>query len=169
MKNDTPPAKIHGFDFLRAAAILILMFHHGDAYGFSLLGYPLEGLNPYLEGILLGIFFFISGYFSERSFQKQNRGSVSFFLSRLVCVYPPYLMGLALFIFVLGISFKKRDLFVYLLHRPLWAWLAGVFSFESGPGLIFFRLFPAIIAVFILSYYLQYGYDRLSAMFRRRE
>ncbi|MCK7466926.1 MAG: hypothetical protein MZU91_01435 [Desulfosudis oleivorans] len=33
--------------------------------------------------------------------------------------------------------------------------------------LIFFRLFPASIFVFILSYYLQYGYDRLLAAFRR--
>jgi peptidoglycan/LPS O-acetylase OafA/YrhL len=335
MKN-TAPAKIHEFDILRALAILILMFHHSDAYGMTLFGRPLELLNPYLEGILLGIFFFISGYFAERSFQKQNKGSVSFFLSRLIRVYLPYLLGVALFKFVLGISFKKRDLlvyltgthfifapnyakpivtlwyigaillfyfifgillaylrntkplvivsalvfaaayalhqwtgllderffkyfiiflagvlfarphffsnwlsgektwlklalaalatflfsltldlgstsplyilgvvffilawvmtlfalatrvkvpfilklagvisyasyFAYLIHRPLWGWLAGVFSVESGEDLILFRLFPASIAVFILSYYLQYGYDRLLALFRRRE
>ncbi len=334
--KDNVPEKIHEFDLLRALAILILMFHHSDAYGIIVAGRPLEFLNPYLEGILLGIFFFISGYFAERSFQKQNKGNVSFFLSRLIRVYPPYLLGVALFMFVLGISFKKRDLlvyltgthfifapnyakpvvtlwyigaillfyfifglllaylrntkplvivsalvfaaayalhqwtgllderffkyfiiflagiffarphffsnwlsgkktwlklalaalatflfsltldlgstsplyilgvvffilawiiltfalaasmkspfvlksavaisyasyFAYLFHRPLWAWLAGIFSIESGLNLILFRLFPASLAVFILSYYLQFGYDRLLGLFRRKE
>jgi peptidoglycan/LPS O-acetylase OafA/YrhL len=333
--KDNAPSKIHEFDILRALAILILMFHHSDAYGMTLFGRPLELLNPYLEGILLGIFFFISGYFAERSFQKQNKGSISFFASRLIRVYPPYLLGVALFKFVLGISFKKRDLlvyltgthfifapnyakpivtlwyigaillfyfifgvllaylrntkpllivsalvfaaayilhqwtgllderffkyfivflagilfarphffskwlsgeqtwlklalaalatflfsltldlgstsplyilavvffilawialtfalatkvkvpfllklagvisyasyFAYLIHRPLWGWLAGVFSVQSGEDLILFRLFPASLVVFILSYYLQYGYDRLLGLFRRR-
>jgi len=332
--KDTVPAKIHEFEFLRALAILILMFHHSDAYGIMVSGRPLEFLNPYLEGILLGIFIFISGYFAERSFQKQNKGSVSFFVSRLIRVYPPYLLGVALFMFVLGITLKKRDLliyltgthfifapnyakpvvtlwyigaillfyfifgillaylrntkplvivsalvfaaayalhqwtgllderffkyfivflagilfarphffsnwlsgertwlklalaalatslfsltldlgstsplyilgvvlfilawvaalfalaanvnspfvlklagvisyasyFAYLLHRPLWAWLAEIFSIESGLDLILFRLFPASLAIFILSYYLQFGYDRLLGLFRR--
>jgi len=336
MKNDIPSAKIQEFDFLRAVAILILMFHHSEAYGLSLFGYSLEVLNPYLEGILLGIFFFISGYFAERSFQKHTQGSVSFFFSRMLRIYPPYLLTVFLYKFVLGISFKQRDLliylagahfifapnyakpvitiwyigaiilfylifgillanlratkplvvvsalvfaaayilnaqtgllderffkyfivflagilfarpqyfqswlsaekawlkaafaalatftfsltlnfsstspsyilgvvffilswvillftlatkvkspfllklagvisyasyFVYLLHRPLWTWLAGIFSVETGRDLILFRMFPASIAAFILSYYLQYGYDRLLAMFRRRE
>jgi peptidoglycan/LPS O-acetylase OafA/YrhL len=334
MRNDTPAAKIQEFDILRALAILMLMFHHSEAYGLSLFGYPLEGLNPYFEGILLGIFFFISGYFAERSFQKQNKGSVSFFFSRMLRVYPPYLLGLILYIFMLGISFKKRDLliyltgthfifapnyakpvitiwyigaivlfylvfgillanlrttrplvivsalvftaayalhqwtgllderffkyfiaflagilfarplsfthwlsgehtllklaiailaafifslvlsfgstspfyilgvvfftlswiillfaiatkikvpfllkfagvisyasyFVYLLHRPLWAWLTDIFSVETFQNQVFFRMIPASILVFILSYYLQYGYDRLLAIFRR--
>jgi peptidoglycan/LPS O-acetylase OafA/YrhL len=334
MRNDTPAVKIQEFDILRALAILMLMFHHSEAYGLSLFGYPLEGLNPYFEGILLGIFFFISGYFAERSFQKQNKGGVSFFSSRMLRVYPPYLLGLVLYIFMLGISFKKRDLliyltgthfifapnyakpvitiwyigaivlfylvfgillanlrttkplvivsalvfaaayalhqwtgllderffkyfivflagilfarpqffshwlsgehtllklaiailatfifflvlnfgstspfyilgvvffilswiillfaiatkikvpfllkfagvisyasyFVYLLHRPLWAWLTDIFSVETFQNQVFFRMIPASILVFILSYYLQYGYDRLLAIFRR--
>jgi len=320
---------------MRALAILMLMFHHSEIYGFSFLGRPLEVLNPYFEAILLGIFFFISGYFAERSFQKNNKGSVSFFFSRLLRIYPPYLLALALYIFVLEISFKKLNLliyltgthfifapnyakpvitiwyigaiilfylifgillahlratkplviasvlvfaaayalhqwtgllderffkyfivflagilfarpsrypsnwlsdkqalpklalallatfifsltldlgstsplyifgvvffilawivllfalaakvkvplllkfagiisyasyFAYLLHRPLWKLLADIFSMESGQDLILFRLFPASILVFILSYYLQYGYDRLLAVFRR--
>lgn len=114
MKIDAPAVKILEFDILRALAILMLMFHHSGAYGLSLFGRPLEGLNPYFEGILLGIFFFISGYFAERSFQKKNEGSIRFFFSRMLRVYPPYLLALVLYIFVLGISFKKRDLLVYL-------------------------------------------------------
>ncbi len=335
MKDNAHPEKIHEFDILRALAILILMFHHSEAYGIRVSGHTLEFLNPYFEGILLGIFFFISGYFAERSFQKQNKGSVSFFTSRLIRVYPPYLLGLALFIFVLGISLKRRDLliyltgahfifapnyakpvitlwyigaillfyllfgillanlrktkplaiasglafaaayalhqwtgllderffkyfivflagilfarphffsnwlsgdkiplklalaalatflfsltldlgstsplyilavvffilawitltfalatkvkapfvlklagivsyasyFAYLIHRPLWAWLAGIFGVENSRDLILFRLFPASLAVFILSYYLQLGYDRLLRLFRRK-
>ncbi len=114
MKTDSPVAKIQEFDILRALAILMLMFHHSEAYGLSLSGIPLEGLTPYFEGILLGIFFFISGYFAESSFQKQNKGSIPFFFCRMLRIYPPYLLGLFLYMFVLGISFKKRDLMIYL-------------------------------------------------------
>ena len=114
MKNDAPAIKIKEFDILRALAIIMLMIHHSEAYGLKLFGFPLEGLNPYFEAILLGIFFFISGYFAGRSFQKENKGSISFFFSRMLRIFPPYLLAVVLYIFLLGITLKKFDLFVYL-------------------------------------------------------
>ena len=334
MKNDEHSKKIQEFDILRAFAIIMLMFHHSEAYGFSLFGIRLEGLTPYFEAILLGIFFFISGYFTGRSFQKQNKGGMSFFLSRMLRIIPPYLLAVFLYIYVLGITLKKFNLlvyltgthfifapnyakpvitlwyigaiilfylifgfmlanlqstkaliigstlvfaatyalhqwtgllderfykyfivflagillvrlpylsswlsgeqvlpkfffaalglfafsqvlafssmsplyilgtvffitswvvllfslaakiksqlvlklaelisyasfFVYLIHRPLWAWLVGVFSITNWQTQVLFKMIPASIVVFILSYYLQFGYDRLLAVVRR--
>ena len=336
MTNEVHTTKIQEFDLLRALAIIILMFHHSQAYGFTLSGFPLEGLTPYFEAILLGIFFFISGYFAERSFQKQNKGSVSFFFSRMLRIYPPYLLAVFLYVNILGITLKRNDLiiylsgthfvfapnyakpvitiwyigaiilfylvfgillsnlrttkplvivsalvfaaayalhqwtgllderffkyfivfltgilfarplyfshwlsgeqiliklvvavlativfslvlafssvspyyilgvvffiiswtvllfalatkvkaqgvvklaglvsyasyFAYLIHRPLWEWLVGVFSIDVWQNQVLFKLFPASIIVFILSYYLQYGYDRLLAVFRQNK
>lgn len=336
MKNDSHAVKIYEFDILRALAIVMLMFHHSEAYGLSVFGISLEGLNPYFEAILLGIFFFISGYFAARSFQKQNRGGGSFFFSRLLRIFPPYLLALFLYMSILGYSFKKYNLlvyltgthfifapnyakpvvtlwyvsaiilfylifglllakssstrglvigsalvfaaayalhqwtgliderfykyfivfltgilfvrldflpgwlsggqvwqkliitllcsfifsrvlnftsvsffyiagtvsfiiswvillfalaarikslnflkfaglisyasfFAYLLHRPLWSWLAGFFSVKTSSGLVFFKMIPASIVVFIVSYYLQSGYDRLLTALRRNK
>jgi len=336
MTNEAHATKIQEFDLLRALAIIMLMFHHSQAYGFTLFGFPLEGLTPYFEAILLGIFIFISGYFAQRSFQKENKGSVSFFFSRMLRIYPPYLLAVFLYVTILGITLKRNDLivylsgthfifapnyakpvitiwyigaiilfylvfgillsnlrttkplvivsalvfaaafalhlwtgllderffkyfivflagilfarldyfsnwlsgdavliktaiavlgtitfslvlafssvspfyilgvvffiiswivllfslatkiraqglvklaglisyasyFAYLIHRPLWEWLVGVFSIDVWRNQVFFKLFPASIIVFILSYFLQYGYDRLLAVFRQRK
>jgi peptidoglycan/LPS O-acetylase OafA/YrhL len=57
--------------------------------------------------------------------------------------------------------------FAYLIHRPLWAWLIGGFSIDVWRDQVFFKMLPASLAVFILSYYLQYIYDRLLAVFRQ--
>lgn len=113
MKNDVPAAKIQEFDLLRALAIIMLMFHHSEAYGLRLFGFPLAGLTPYFEAILLGIFFFISGYLTERSFQKRNNGGFSFFFSRMLRIYPPYLLAVFLYMFILEITLKKLNLIVY--------------------------------------------------------
>ncbi len=334
MKHDAPAIKIKEFDILRALAIIMLMVHHSEAYGLKAFGYSLEGLNPYFEAVLLGIFFFISGYFTGRSFQKENKGSVKFFFSRMVRIFPPYLLAVVLYIFLLGVTLKKFNLFVYLsgthfifapnyakivltlwyvgaiilfylifglllanahstrgliigaaivfaavyvlhqwtgliderffkyyivfligilcarldylstwlsggqvllkfvfallglfvfsqvlalssvsplyisgtvffiiswvvllfalatkvksptilklavlisyasffvylIHRPLWAWLLGIFPVNTAGGQVFFKIVPASIFIFILAYYLQFGYDRLLTMFRR--
>lgn len=334
MKNDAVAIKIQEFDILRALAITMLMVHHSEAYGLKVFSFSLEGLNPYFEAVLLGIFFFISGYFTGRHFQKENKGGVSFFFSRMVRIFPPYLLAVALYVFLLGVTLKKFNLFVYLtgthfifapnyakivltlwyvgaiilfylifglllanlhstrgfitgativfaavyalhqwtglidqrffkyyvvfligilcaridylsnwlfgkqillksvfaflglfffsqvlalssvspfyilgtvffiiswvillfalaskvkspiilrlvvlisyasffvylIHRPLWAWLLTVFSVNTANGQVFFKIVPASILIFILSYYLQSGYDRLLTMFRR--
>jgi len=331
MNNAAHATKIQEFDLLRALAIIMLMFHHSEAYGLNVLGFPLEGLTPYFEAILLGIFFFISGYLAERSFEKQNKGSLSFFFSRMLRIFPPYLLAVFLYIFILEITLKKYNLivyltgthfifapnyakpvitlwyigaivlfylifglllanlrstraliigstlvfavayalhqwtgllderfykyfivflagvlflrlpylsnwlsgeqvtkklilallgtfifslvldlssvapyyilgvvffiiswivlffalatkvkaqgvlklagfisyasyFAYLIHRPLWAWLVGVFSIDLWRDQVFFKMLPASLVVFVLSYYLQYGYDRLLAV-----
>lgn len=332
--SDSPSTKIFEFDILRALAITMLMFHHSEVYGYKVFDTTLEIISPYIEAILLGIFFFIAGYFVQRYFQKHHQGSVSFLFSRMLRIIPPYWLALSLYMLILGFSLRKRDLaiyllgahfvfapnfvkpiitiwyvgaivlfyvifgvllarisstkglllgsalifgiayalhqwvgliderfykyfivfligilfarpgslshwlsgeqvwmkfalalissfifslvigsnsmspfyilgvvffiitwvillfalasgiksqsilklagvvsyasfFVYLLHRPLWSWLAGIFSVETSRYLPFFKMIPASIVVFILSYYLQFGYDRLLAVFRQ--
>lgn len=332
--SDSPSTKIFEFDILRALAITMLMFHHSEVYGYKVFDTTLEIISPYIEAILLGIFFFIAGYFVQRYFQKHHQGSVSFLFSRMLRIIPPYWLALSLYMLILGFSLRKRDLaiyllgshfifapnfvkpiitiwyvgaivlfyvifgvllartsstkglllgsalifgiayalhqwvgliderfykyfivfligilfarlesfshwlsreqlwmkfalafissfifslvigsnsmspfyifgvvffiitwvvllfalasgiksqsvlklagvvsyasfFVYLLHRPLWIWLAGIFSVETSRYLPFFKMIPASIVVFILSYYLQFGYDRLLAVFRQ--
>ncbi len=113
--NISSPVKIFEFDFLRALAIIMLMFHHSDAYALSLFGFSLQNFAPYFEAILLGLFFFISGYFAAQSFQKNKQSGTSFFLSRVMRIFPPYLFALFLYMFLMEISFKKKDLIIYLL------------------------------------------------------
>jgi peptidoglycan/LPS O-acetylase OafA/YrhL len=150
MKNDAPAIKIQEFDILRALAIILLMVHHSEPYGLKLFGFSLEGLSPYFEAVLLGIFFFISGYLTGRSFQKENKGSVSFFFSRMVRIFPPYLFAVALYIFVLGITLKKFNLFVYLtgthfIFAPNYAKIVLTLWYV-GAIILFYLIFGLLLA-----------------------
>lgn len=150
MKNDAPAIKIQEFDILRALAIMMLMVHHSEAYGLKLFGFSLEGLNPYFEAVLLGIFFFISGYFTGRSFQKENKGSVTFFFSRMVRIFPPYLLAVVLYIFLLGVTLKKFNLFVYLtgthfIFAPNYAKIVLTLWYV-GAIILFYLIFSLLLA-----------------------
>jgi peptidoglycan/LPS O-acetylase OafA/YrhL len=150
MKNDAPAIKIQEFDILRALAIILLMVHHSEPYGLKLFGFSLEGLSPYFEAVLLGIFFYISGYLTGRSFQKENKGSVSFFFSRMVRIFPPYLFAVALYIFVLGITLKKFSLFVYLtgthfIFAPNYAKIVLTLWYV-GAIILFYLIFGLLLA-----------------------
>ncbi|MCC6298933.1 MAG: acyltransferase [Anaerolineales bacterium] len=109
----TASKRLPEFDVLRTVAILLLLVHHSGFYSLDL-GLNLQVLSPFFEAFLLGCFFFISGYFTETSLQKSGGDLRRFFLPRFVKVYPPYLIALALFLSVLGITLRERfDLFVY--------------------------------------------------------
>lgn len=109
----TASKRLPEFDVLRTIAILLLLVHHSGFYSLDL-GLNLQVLSPFFEAFLLGCFFFISGYFTETSLQRSEGDLRRFFLSRFIKVYPPYLIALALFLSVLGITLRERfDLFVY--------------------------------------------------------
>ena len=150
MKNDAPAKKIQEFDILRALAIMMLMVHHSEVYGLKVFSFSLEGLNPYFEAVLLGIFFFISGYFTGRSFQKENKGSVSFFFSRMVRIFPPYLLAVVLYVFFLGVTLKKFNLFVYLtgthfIFAPNYAKIVLTLWYV-GAIILFYLIFGLLLA-----------------------
>jgi peptidoglycan/LPS O-acetylase OafA/YrhL len=152
MKNGAHAIKIQEFDILRALSITLLMFHHSEAYGLVFFGLSLEGLTPYFEAILLGTFFFISGYFTERSFQKENKGSVSFFFSRLLRIFPPYLLAVFLYIYVMGVTLKKYNLVVYLtgthfIFAPNYA-KPVITLWYVGAIILFYLIFGLLLANF---------------------
>jgi len=101
------------FEVLRAIAILLLLVHHSGFYSLDL-GLNLQILSPFFEVFLLGCFFFIAGYFTETSLRRSGGDLRRFFLSRFVKIYPPYLVALALYLSVLGITLRERfDLIAY--------------------------------------------------------
>ena len=57
--------------------------------------------------------------------------------------------------------------FAYLFHRPIWELLVSVFPISDFHLLVLFKLIPASIVVFFISYFLQYGYDRFLVLFRQ--
>lgn len=108
-----PSKRLPEFEVLRTVAILLLLVHHSGFYDLDL-GLNLQVLSPFFEAFLLGCFFFISGYFTDTSLQRSGGDLRRFFLSRFFKVYPPYLIALALYLSVLGITLRERfDLFVY--------------------------------------------------------
>jgi peptidoglycan/LPS O-acetylase OafA/YrhL len=154
-----------------------------------------ERFYKYFIVFLTGILFVRPGYLSNWLSGDQVLPKFIFALIGLVffsqvltfsSVSPLYILGTVFFIiswvillFALAAKVKVQlilklaglisyaSFFVYLIHRPLWAWLVGVFSVDVGPEQVFFKMIPASIVVFILSYYLQSGYDRLLTVFRQ--
>lgn len=111
---NTTSKRLPEFEVVRGIAILLLLVHHSGFYGLDLWGFSPQGLSPYFEAFLLGTFFFLSGYFTETSLQRSGGNLAGFFISRNIKVFPPYLVALALYISVLGITLKERyDLLVY--------------------------------------------------------
>lgn len=109
------PNRLFEFDFLRALAVLVLLFHHGGIYNFTLFGAPLSLLQPFGTLVINGSFLFISGYFTLISFQNRKGSLIKFFWSKFVRIYPPYFVALILFVYILGFTLRKRDFFVYLI------------------------------------------------------
>jgi len=103
------------FEILRAVSILMLLIHHAGIYNLDFFGIPLEGLSPYFESFLLGSFFLISGYFMEVTLQNSGGDLRKFIRSRFFRMYPPYLVALFLYVFVLGFTLRNTvDWLVYL-------------------------------------------------------
>jgi peptidoglycan/LPS O-acetylase OafA/YrhL len=51
--------------------------------------------------------------------------------------------------------------FIYLFHRPIWEIMFMVIKFPTNIYAGWYRLIPGAIFVFVISYYLQLGYDAL--------
>ena len=112
-----PQSKILEFDVLRSIAILLLLLHHGGIYNFSVFGFSLASLSQFTALYLLGSFIFLSGYLSVPSLGKHSLKT--FFTSRLVRIYIPYLVALALFIVLLELDMDRIDLAVHLLGAQM--------------------------------------------------
>jgi len=113
LKRQQYAARIAEFDILRSTAILLLFCHHGGIYNFSIGGFDLNQLNPFIEYFLLGSFVFMAGYLSVSSLDKW--GLPRFLFTRLVRIYIPYLAALILFIILLQVNLSRTDLAIHLL------------------------------------------------------
>lgn len=151
------------FEIVRAISIVLLLIHHSGFYSLEFTGKSLEWLSPYLEAFLLGCFFFISGYFMELSLRKSSGDFLGFLRSRLIKIYPPYLIAFALYVFVLGYGFKtKFDVAVWLaglqfIFSPSFAkplltlWYIGAILLFYVLFLVLWKVVPRSISLVIVS------------------
>lgn len=151
------------FEVARAISIVLLLIHHSGFYSLEFSGRTLQVLSPYLEAFLLGCFFFISGYFMELSLQRSGGNVHAFLRSRLIKIYPPYLIAFALYVFVLGFGFKSKfDVAVWLaglqfifspsLVKPLLTlWYVGAILLFYGVFLVLWKVAPKVRSLLIVS------------------
>src|SRR5271170_2983329 len=109
MRN--PVKHIELLDYIRAVAILTVMFDHTltNIYGYETLPWAgwfrdlsvpvtLVYLMPFNLGQLgVAIFFFVSGFCIHLSFRQQGQKWSSFFIRRFFRIYPAYLAALIFF------------------------------------------------------------------------
>ena len=107
----TQARHIELLDYIRAAAILLVMADHtlSNLYGNETLPWAgwfrdLSGslspvfflpFNPGMTGV--AVFFFVSGFCIHTSFHQQGQKWGAFFIRRFFRIYPPYLAALILF------------------------------------------------------------------------
>ena len=112
--------KILEFDILRSLAIFSLFLHHGGIYNFSVFGFPLSSLDPYLEFFLLGCFTFMAGYLLVRSFNKTHeKNLLSIWASKIMRIYIPYILALTLFAIFFDIEATRLDLVIHMFGAQL--------------------------------------------------
>ncbi len=63
---------------------------------------------------------------------------------------------------------STASFFTYLYHRPFWEILISLFNPTDWRNQTLFKLLPGSIIVLFVCYILQNGYDRLLAVFRRK-
>jgi peptidoglycan/LPS O-acetylase OafA/YrhL len=156
------------FEILRAIAIILLMVSHSDIYSQVVYGIELEPVGPYVRGLFLGGFFFMSGYLIEYSNKKRPQSTVAYFWSKFIRLFPPYWLALLSFVFILGYTLKNDDLIVYSLNlqflfSPLYVkqlltlwYLSVLFAYFIIYGLLLSRstrtLLFSLAVIFIGSY-----------------
>ncbi len=113
--SPTSRGRLLAFDALRVLAVLLLLFHHSNLYDHPVLGVSLQPLETYIGLFLNGSFFFTAGYFMLLSLQRRKNALLSFYQSKVVRILPPYWLALLLFVYIVGITLRKRDVLIYAL------------------------------------------------------
>lgn len=108
--------KLKEFEALRGLSILLLLALHSEVFDASVFGFPVDPLSQVVAYFLLGSFFFLAGFFAEFSRQKPGENAFSFIKSKVVRIFPPYWLALALFVFVIKFSLKRFDALMYILN-----------------------------------------------------
>ncbi|NOH04343.1 MAG: acyltransferase family protein [Chloroflexi bacterium] len=108
------PRRMQEFEALRGLSILLLLALHSEVFDSGVFGFEVGPLAGVVASFLLGSFFFLAGFFAE--FSRQRGDAVSFAKSKVIRIFPPYWLALALFIFVLGYTLKRFDTAAYALN-----------------------------------------------------
>lgn len=113
--------RLQAFEALRGLSIVLLLALHSEVFDPSFFGEGTSPLAGLVAAFLLGSFFFLAGYFTEFSIQK-NPDAFSFIKSKIIRIFPPYWVALLLFVYGIKYSLKPFDFFIYILN------LQAVFS-----------------------------------------
>ncbi|MCQ3936229.1 MAG: hypothetical protein DPW18_04175 [Chloroflexi bacterium] len=108
------PRRMQEFEALRGLSILLLLALHSEVFDSGVMGFEVGPLAGVVASLLLGSFFFLAGFFAE--FSRQRSDALAFIKSKVVRIFPPYWLALALFIFVLGYTLKRFDTAIYALN-----------------------------------------------------
>lgn len=113
--------RLQEFEALRGLSILLLLALHSEVFDPQFFGDGTAPLAGLVASFLLGSFFFLAGYFTEFSIQKNTKIG-SFIKSKVIRIFPPYWVALILFVYGIGYTLKRNDFVVYLFN------LQAVFS-----------------------------------------
>ena len=108
--------KLHEFEALRGLSILLLLALHSEVFDSNVFGFPVDPLAQVVASFLLGSFFFLAGFFAEFSRQKPGGNAISFLWSKIIRIFPPYWVALALFVFVIRFTLKPFDAWMYVFN-----------------------------------------------------
>ena len=176
--------RIAELDFLRSLATLLLLVHHSGIYQYQIGSFPLRNLSKYNNHLLLGAFVFISGYLTARTLSRREIFHLSaFYRSRLLRLYPPYLVALLSFVFLLGIRISSQEMLIHLMGlqvllspkysdpiRTLWFISLLLIFFTFAPTLILSlkriaRLFAAYLTIFMITILIHNSIELLDIRF----
>jgi peptidoglycan/LPS O-acetylase OafA/YrhL len=142
-------------DFIRAIAILIILFHHLPAYCFNYydlhffgLQYDLSYINDINRYLSLGTFVFISGYLQQHSFHDISGfyDILKFLYRRFMRIFPLYIIALLMF----QVMLKLRDIKSFIVHLIGMQVLLASPSLEPIITLWYVGLIMSYYIVFIL-------------------
>lgn len=110
---------------MRAFAIFIILFHHlpGHSYNyydlhFFQINYDLSWLNHLNRYFALGIFFFISGFLTNRSGDLINdwKDVKKFLIKRYIRIIPLYIIALLIFISIFRDMIDNINSYSFIVH-----------------------------------------------------
>ena len=114
MMNESK-GRLQEFEALRGLSIVLLLALHSEVFDPQFFGEGTSPLAGLIAAFLLGSFFFLAGYFTEFSIQK-NANVFSFIKSKIIRIFPPYWLALLLFVYGIGYSLKPFDFAIYFIN-----------------------------------------------------
>ncbi|HND49677.1 MAG TPA: acyltransferase family protein, partial [Anaerolineales bacterium] len=112
-----PTNKLYEYDALRGLSIVLLLILHSEVIGISAFGLSLNPLVKFMSAFLLGSFFFLAGYFTDASLERNQDKPFDFIKSRFIRIYPPYWASFVFFIILF--TLKPFEILVYLLNLQI--------------------------------------------------